>query len=163
MDTRLNLIKIKSIMEYRRRTIRFFVTSGCSIHRDLIISTDTGSQRRLTGHRYRLIPSVSQIRFLWFGFSFKNWYTNFNNAIVQTMAATRNKTQKLSKPSCRKDTEGFGSGLVSGSGQLSSIGLNHAFSSWFALFDSSTFRMALEISATRGDPMGKTCRRNLWF
>ena len=77
-------------------------------------------------------------------------------------AAVRNKTQKLSMPSFRKDTDGFGSGPVSGSGQLSSIFLNHAFSSWFALFDSSTFRMALETSATRGDPMGNTCRRNLW-
>ena len=101
-------------------------------------------------------------RFLWFGFSFKKRNTKFPSAIAQTMAAARNRTHKLSMPSWRKDTDECGSGLVNGSGQLSSIFLNHAFLSWVTLLDSCTCRMALETSATRGDPMGKTCKINLW-
>ena len=60
--------------------------------------------------------------------------------------ATRKRSQKLSTLSCLDEVDGFGSGLVTGSGQLSSFCLNHELSSSIAFGDSATFKMALETS-----------------
>lgn len=81
---------------------------------------------------------------------------NFPRVKTHIRKAMRNRSQKLSRPSCLDEVDGFGSGLVTGSGQVSSFFLNHASSSSFPLGDSATFRIALETSATRGDPIGKT-------
>lgn len=84
---------------------------------------------------------------------------NFPRVKTHIAKATRNRTQKLSTPSCLDFVEGFGSGLVTGSGQVSSFFLNNACSRSLPLVDSATFRMALDTSATRGDPIGKTCQK----
>ncbi|KAL9841893.1 hypothetical protein AtNW77_Chr2g0243811 [Arabidopsis thaliana] len=78
------------------------------------------------------------------------------------MKATTNKSQKLSTPSCLDDVDGFGSGVVTGSGQVSSLFLKYLRSRSFALDDSATFRMALDTSATSGDPIGKTCEKRTY-
>lgn len=84
---------------------------------------------------------------------------NFPRVKTHMAKAIRNRTQKLSTPSCLDFVEGFGSGLVTGSGQVSSLFLKNACSRSLPLVDSATFRMALDTSATRGDPIGKTCQK----
>ena len=91
----------------------------------------------------------------------RKWKVNIPRVIMHIPSTPIKRNQKLSKPSCLEVTYGFGSGLVSGSGQLSSFFLNHARSSLVASGDSATFKIALETSATKGDPIGKTCNREL--
>lgn len=86
---------------------------------------------------------------------------NFPRVKTHIRKAMRNKTQKLSTPSCLDEIDGFGSAVVTGFRHVSSFFLNHASSSSFPLGDSATFRMALDTSATRGDPIGKTYEKGL--
>lgn len=94
---------------------------------------------------------------------FRKQKVNFPRVIMHITNTPINRSRKLSTPSCLEVTYGFGSGLVTGSGQLSSFFLNHARWSLVASGDSATFKIALETSATKGDPIGKTRKREIWI
>lgn len=76
-----------------------------------------------------------------------------NNATAdkEAVPAIRKRPQKLLRPRLSEVTIALESGQT-----VSEI--NQVFSIFFILSPSDTFRIALETSPTRGDPLGKACK-----
>jgi hypothetical protein len=76
-------------------------------------------------------------------------HTEMMRADVEATPVMRNRPQKLARLRLLEET------WVLESGQLLSFP-SHAFSISFIFSPSVTFKIALETSATRGEPLGKT-------